>query len=177
MATPRGRRPGSPDTAEDILRAARDCFAERGYDAVSIRAIARRASVDPSLVLHYYGSKQRLFVAAVEPPYDVGAEIAGRLAGDRATAGDGLVRLFLSTWDDERRRPALVALLRAASTDPTAADLLRSRFTAMVAPLLAGLPQAAMRASLCAGQMLGLGLVRYVLRLEPLASAGHDAVA
>jgi AcrR family transcriptional regulator len=175
-ANRKGRRPGNPGTADEILRSARDSFASLGYERASVRGIARAAGVDPALVLHYFGSKQHLFVAAVELPYDVGAEIGSRLATAPETAGEGLVRMFLLAWDDEHIQPTVIALLRAAATDDAAAGMLRQRFMAMIHPLLEGMEDAGFRASLCSSQMLGLGLTRYVLQLEPLASADHETI-
>ena len=71
MARRTGRRPGNPDTREAILTAAREAFAERGYDAASIRAIATRAGVDPALVHHYFGAKEQLFLAAMRIPLKI----------------------------------------------------------------------------------------------------------
>src|SRR5581483_2365423 len=63
-----GRRPGIPDTRDAILDAARRGFASRGYDATTVRAIATEAEVDPALVIHYFGTKEALFVAAAGLP-------------------------------------------------------------------------------------------------------------
>ena len=95
-ANRKGRRPGNPGTADEILRSARDSFASLGYERASVRGIARAAGVDPALVLHYFGSKQHLFVAAVELPYDVGAEIGSRLATAPEAAGEGTA---LPSWN------------------------------------------------------------------------------
>src|SRR5436190_21555417 len=94
-----GRRPGNQDTREAILTAARDAFAERGFDGASIRAIATTAGVDPALVHHYFGNKDQLFLAAIEAPINP-AELLERVAaGDPSDVGERLVHTFLSVWD------------------------------------------------------------------------------
>src|SRR6266566_170590 len=94
-----GRRPGNQDTREAILAAAREAFAERGYDRVSIRAIATSAGVDPALVHHYFGTKDQLFLATVDAPIDPGEILPKILAGERDELPERLVRTFLSVWD------------------------------------------------------------------------------
>ena len=101
-----GRRPGDPATRERIAEAARELFAERGLDATSIRGIAARAEVDPSLVLHYFGSKQALFVAVTKIPFDLDALAAIIGDGDTSTIGERMVRFALRAWDDPGSRPA-----------------------------------------------------------------------
>ena len=77
-----GRRPGNQDTREAIIAAAREAFAEKGYDRASIRAIATGAGVDPALVHHYFGTKDQLFLATVNAPIDPGEILPRVLSGD-----------------------------------------------------------------------------------------------
>ena len=74
-----GRRPGTPDTRDAILAVARRRFATRGYDATSLRGIAAEAKVDPALLIHYFGTKEGLFVAATGLPAGL-PELFGSLA-------------------------------------------------------------------------------------------------
>src|SRR4051812_27986219 len=94
-----GRRPGNQDTREAILDAARKAFSERGYDGASIRAIATGAAVDPALVHHYFGTKEQLFLAAIEAPINPGELIPLVLSQGIEGAGERLVTTFLSVWD------------------------------------------------------------------------------
>jgi AcrR family transcriptional regulator len=173
-ASPRrtGRRQGPSGTRDAILASARRLFAERGFDGVSMRAIAADADVDPALVHHYFDGKERLFVAALELPIDPSVAIPGVIGGDLAGAGARLVGFFLSVWDDPATRAPLEAILRSAVTDPEArvARPLARIVLQPIAEAVAG-DEAELRACLCASQILGLALVRYILRLEPLASA------
>ncbi len=168
-----GRRPGDGRTRRAILDAARAQFGDRGYAETTIRSIADEAHVDPALVMHFFGSKDRLFVACVEWPFDPAHEIPVVIGDGPEGAGARLTALFLRTWDERAGRNTIVALLRAAMTQEPAKRELREFLEAeILMPLLAGLDsdQAGVRANLVASQLIGLGVVRHVLEFEPLAS-------
>jgi AcrR family transcriptional regulator len=176
-----GRRAGAPDTRAAILTAARDAFASRGFDGASLRAIAAAAGVDPALVHHYFGTKEKLFLATVEAPVDPGDRLPGMLAGDDDGLGERVVRGFLSIWDDPRTGPPLLALVRTGLQHDWSARMLREFLTTQILRRLVGrldVPpeEARTRAALTASQMLGLGLMRYLLKVEPLAGADVDTV-
>ncbi len=118
-------RAGERSTRDEILAAARNCFGERGYDRATIRDIAARATVDPALVLHYFGSKEQLFAAALEIPLDPSAIITRVMAHDRGEMGTSLVRAFLEAWEPEETRSPLLAMMRSAMTNETAMALVR----------------------------------------------------
>jgi AcrR family transcriptional regulator len=174
-----GRRPGETGTREAILVASRKLFAERGYEGASLRAIAGEAGVDASLVVHFFGSKSGLLVEAIQWPFDPADELPRLLADGPEHVGANLARLLVDTWDREGGRHAIITLLRSATIEPRAAELLRTFVEAQLfRPVLAALgsDQPDIRGELCASQMLGLGLARYVLRFEPLASVSGDRV-
>ncbi|MBM0276491.1 TetR/AcrR family transcriptional regulator [Micromonospora tarensis] len=176
-----GRRPGKPGTREAILDAARTAFAERGFDAASIRAIAGTAEVDPALVHHYFGSKDQLFLAAMNFPVDPGQLVPKVLAGDRDGVGERMVRIFLGVWDSPAGS-AGVALLRSAVSNEWTARLLREFITTQVLrrvleQLDVDPAQLPLRGSLVATQMIGLAMMRHVVRLEPVASADAETLA
>jgi AcrR family transcriptional regulator len=176
-----GRRPGRQDTKEAILAAAREAFAEKGFDGASIRYIATSAGVDPALVHHYFGTKDQLFLAAMKIPIDPGKIIPQVAAGGIDGLGERLIRTFLGIWDSPVGA-AGVALLRSAVRNELAARLLREFITTQVMRrVLAHLDldpaEVPTRASLVGSQILGLAMMRYVIKLEPLASAAPDAVA
>ena len=176
-----GRRPGSEDTRGRVLAAARELFAELGFERTSIRAIAVRAGVDPSLVHHYFGTKQRLFLASMEFPVDFDAMVPAILAaGPPDRLGERLVRAVLELWERDDVQPVIMAVIRSATTDPTAAAMLRAMLSNGPIPALAaasGRPDAGLRATLAGSQLIGLALARYVVLIEPLASmpAGEAA--
>lgn len=177
----RGRRPGGPDTRGEILAAARKSFAEKGFGGTTIRAVAAEAAVDPALVHHYFGSKDDLFLAALEIPIDPRKVVPTVFAGGIPGAGERLARLFLSVWDDPEARLPLVALFRTSLVQSTPETLLQQGLLRLVLqPLRAALPpdEADRRVQLVISQMAGLVLTRYLMALEPLASMpAEDVVA
>jgi AcrR family transcriptional regulator len=175
----RGRRPGGADTRGALLAAARTEFAERGFDGATVRLIAERAGVDPAMVNHWFGGKEALFTAALDLPVDPGTLIAEVVPGDPDRLGERIVGRFLTLWDHAGGGRPLAALVRSIASHEAAAALMRQfitrvlvrRVVASVAP-----DQLDLRAGLVGSQLVGLGMVRYVLRLEPLASADHATV-
>ncbi|BCJ72005.1 TetR family transcriptional regulator [Catellatospora sp. IY07-71] len=173
-----GRRPGAHHTADRILDTALAMFAESGLDSVTVRGIAARADVDAALVHHFYRSKEGLFTAAVDgaavPP-----GLAELLREPLTPVGEALVALFLAHWERPEVRPRLLAVLRSVPSSPVAAGLMRDcldqHLTAALAE--AGADRAAERAALIGAQLIGLAIVRYVLRSEPLASLPVDRAA
>jgi AcrR family transcriptional regulator len=175
-----GRRPGKSVTREAILRAARSQFGELGYDRTTIRSVAAEAGVDPALVLHFFGSKQRLFLEVVELPFDPAAVLPALLAGDRRKVGERLARLFLAVLDDEDARNRWTSMLRAAATEPAAAEMLRELLTKRVFVPIAetlGAEDARLRATLVGSQIVGVVMARHIVRVEPLASLPSDELA
>lgn len=182
---PRGRRPGRPDTREDILWAAREAFAETGYDRATIRDIAARAGVDAALVHHYFGTKERLFVAAVRFPVDPEVIVRSISEGPPEELGARLADTFLSAWEDPESGPALEALIRGAITNPDVGELVRQFFGMFVLRRVGGALEGVVdpgefprRASLVASQLFGLAVTRHLMGVEPLASMPRgDVVA
>jgi AcrR family transcriptional regulator len=173
----RGRRPAGEDTKSALLEAARAVFTEQGYTRATVRMIAARAGVDPAMVNHWFGGKERLFAAAVQIPIDPEQVLAYLLEGDRERIAERMLRRFLQTWDNAEG--GILPLMRSLSGHDEAVTMLREFITTVLFGPLAQALQVDMpdlRAALCGSQISGLGLTRYVLRLEPLASADHDTV-
>jgi len=187
-----GRRAGENRTREAILGAARRRFGEHGYDGATIRGIASDAGVNPALIHHFYGTKEGLFAAAMKLPV-LPSEILARAFGAardrlgddfRAHLGEIMVATMLRVWDTTEVRTAFLGLLRSAATTDQGLVMLREFITSTI---LASLVRAAgpgedadgrYRAALVASQVVGLGFTRYLLRLEPIASASiEDLVA
>ncbi len=176
MSTPRrtGRRPGNPDTRGAVLAAARRRFAQDGYENATIRAIAAEAAVDPALIHHYFGTKPALFRAAAAFPADARAlrELLaeGTTRTERVTA---LARFFFRVWEDEEDRAQLSSILRSAMTHEDAAALLRTFVSRELLGPIAETLQVEdphVRLPLAAAQMVGIAMLRYIVRIEPLAS-------
>ncbi|MFF0861438.1 TetR family transcriptional regulator [Nonomuraea sp. NPDC003560] len=173
-----GRRPGNPGTREAILAAARHLFADKGYDRASIRAVATRAEVDPALVHHYFGTKDKLFLACVSAPFDPADLMPKVLTAPRAELGAALVRAVLNIWGSPAGSAA-AALLSSSMNNEWIARLLREFLaTQVLRPVIEHLgideQEAPARAALAATQLIGLAVIRYVLKLEPVASAPPD---
>jgi AcrR family transcriptional regulator len=175
-----GRRPGPSHTREAIEAAARSAFSERGYDRTTVRAVARSACVDPALVFHFFGSKAGLFAAAMRPPFDAPALFRSAFAGDVSRAGERLARGVVDMLEEPASRARIVGIVRAAATEPSAARLVRELIAGRVyeplAAALGGGADAPLRATLVGSQIVGLVMARYVVGLEPLASAPRRAV-
>ncbi|MEU6841367.1 TetR family transcriptional regulator [Streptomyces sp. NPDC046716] len=163
----------SDATRATILASARERFAADGYERATIRAVARDARIDPSMVMRYFGSKEGLFAAAVS--------IDLRLPGPAGIAprelGRTLVAHFLALWEKDE---VLTALLRVAATHPAAAERMRGVLSEQLEPVARAVcpdpEQAPLRASLCASQVLGMALTRFVLRFPASAELGRDEV-
>lgn len=167
---PRVRRSDASRAA--ILDAARRHFAAHGYERATIRAIAKDAGIDASLVMRYYGNKELLFAAAS----DLRLELPDLRDVALQDVGGLLVAHFLERWE---RDESLVALLRAGVTHDAVADRLQNLFAAQLAPVVARFcprETTAERTALTVTQMLGLALCRYILRIEPVAGMTSDQV-
>jgi AcrR family transcriptional regulator len=175
-----GRRPGHSGTREAILAAARRSFAEQGYDRATIRGIARQAGVDPALVHHFYGTKEKLFAAAVGFPV-VPSDLLGQIRPhDPADFGEALVRALLQVWDAGDNAGKIAALLRSALSNEAVMGMLRQFVTSAILSVIAvasGRDDAGFRASLVGSQVIGLAMARYVVRIGPLADAPADEIA
>ncbi|MFI5915030.1 TetR family transcriptional regulator [Dactylosporangium sp. NPDC051541] len=175
-----GRRPGNQDTREAILAAARQAFAERGFEGASIRQIAAAAGVDPALVHHYFGAKDKLFLATMNAPIDPGEILPQVFEPGLDGVGERLVRTFVSVWDSPAGTP-VIALVRSAMQHDWSARMLREFLVSQILrratkALDLDPAEAPTRAALVASQMIGLGILRYILKLEPLASMPTDEV-
>ncbi|MBF4768202.1 TetR family transcriptional regulator [Nocardioides agariphilus] len=174
--SPRGRRKGSPDTRSAILAAARSSFAELGFAGTTIRAVAASAGVDAALVHHYFGTKDELFLAALELPVDPRKLMGPAIAGPIEQAAERFLGIFLSVWDDPDLSPSLIAVARGIM-DPAGSRLLTEGvLPVVIEPIGAalGIDDPQRRMSLVASQVIGLILMRYVLAVEPLASMSRE---
>ncbi|CAL2067913.1 Transcriptional regulator, TetR family [Streptomyces murinus] len=183
---PPARRRGRPSRAESagtrnrILTAAREEFSARGYDKTSVRQIAKAAGVDSALVHHYFGTKEQVFAAAVEVAFAPALAAPDALAeGPPDGVGERLARFVLGVWENPTTRAPLLAILRSAVTNDTAAAVFRRLVAAQLVRRVAArldLPDAELRAELAAAQLVGTAMMRYVLKLEPLASADVEEI-
>ncbi|NNU26513.1 TetR family transcriptional regulator [Isoptericola sediminis] len=176
----RGRRPAGQSTRGAVLEAARAEFDERGYEAVSLRGVARRAGVDPGTVRHWFAGKTELLAATLGLT-DIDPSAVTRSAADGPVEdmGERLVRAVVRTWDADGGATVRV-VVPAIMADPGLRNLLQ-RFLGVevLGPLVQrlGVADAELRASLAGSQVAGLMMIRYVVGVEPLASASADELA
>lgn len=145
-----------------------------------MRAIAREATVDPSLVSHYFGGKEDLFLAAIELPFEPEVVLPTLLAGDTESLGERVARFAVRILEDEAARARVLAIVRAAASEPAAAALLRGLIEERIRDPIAralGTDDAELRAALMGSQIVGLVMARYVVGVEPLASLPADDLA
>nr|QEO74105.1 TetR family transcriptional regulator [uncultured bacterium] len=177
------RRPGrwrsGAESKQRVLQVARELFDQNGYSGTTVRAIATAAGVDPAMVFYFFGTKQGLFSAVIDMSGNVPPAIESIFAGGLDTIGERIVRTLVENLDKSDRTP-LVMLTRSAPTDPQSEALLREfidrEITDRLAALL-GTPDAALRAGMVNVQILGLAVARYIVRIEPIASASVDELA
>jgi AcrR family transcriptional regulator len=174
-----GRRGGTADTRGDILRAAREQFAA-GYEGTSVRAVARGAGVDPSLIVQFFGGKEGLFKAVLDDAVRPDEGMKPALAGGAGEIGPQLAAYFFGIWEDPVRRPPFQAMLVSAASNAAAAAVLREfvrdEVIARLSLAVGGGPGAELRAELAGSHLIGVALVRYVYRIPPLCDAPLDDV-
>lgn len=174
---PTGRRSGDSRTRDAILDAARELFAERGYNGASVRAIAAEAGVDPGLIRHFFTDKESLFVTTMADRTVIPQRMAAVFSGtDQETLGARMADTYLRLWDDGQTRPILLGLARSAMTSRHAADLL-----AEVLSTSAGLPEfpssdswRAQGVALAMSHLFGVAVARHVLQIPAIVTLSHD---
>lgn len=177
MSTGPGRpKKNTIDRKALILEAARASFAAAGYERTTIRDIAEAASVDPKLVMHYFGSKQQLFVAAVEMPAAI-HNAADMLAS--APAQEWGERIADLAWfgEDADRDRTMIGLIRAAASEPRAAEQLRDFYLhnvllRLVQSLKVDAPE--LRAVTLSSLLIGLAFTRHIIGLQDAVAIDRD---
>ena len=174
---PKGQRSGA--TRASILQAATEEFNHSGYEATSLRSIARRAKVDPALIHHYFQDKTALFLEVVHLPLNPGTAFAEALQGPEENYGENLVRTVLRIWSNPAVRPAATTLFRSVLSSKSALNLMRPflqrELLRRISEPLQG-ADAEHRAAMAATQLVGMIIARYIIELEPVASAGEEQI-
>ncbi|MFF6994955.1 TetR family transcriptional regulator [Streptomyces sp. NPDC008313] len=178
-----GRRPGQTSTKEQILDAALELFAAKGYAGTTMRGIAQQAQVDPALIHHFFSNKEGVFRDAIASRLDVSTLFDSLTDTDPGTPlerpGEQVARTFLSFWEDETTRPAMVAIYRTGLSDEATSkrfrDQIEDGFAACVRRIAPeGTDRTPAFSSLVSAQLAGLVMLRYVLQVEPLASLDFE---
>ncbi len=175
----RGRRQGEPVSRDAVLRAAKQRFAVEGYEKTTLRSIADDARVDPSMVLYLFGSKAELFRESLRLIIDPDALAAAIAEGDD-DIGTRMVRTYLGIWEHPDTAASMVAMLQSATSNPDAHEAFRAFMQTYVLTAVSGAlgggEQARLRAMLAATNLVGTAILRYVMRVDPLAALPTDVV-
>lgn len=169
-----GRRPGTNDTREQILAAARSEFAAKGFQGATMRAIADAAGVNVALLAHYFGGKQQLFAETLELPDAVRGELARALTADLDDAAEGFARAYLGLWEDPATRGQLMAIVRSALAGGEAMDQMRQLLTGAVQVATDLNPEREAGLTLAMSHLVGTAIARHVTGVEPVAGMSFD---
>jgi len=162
-----------------ILKAASKEFAHAGFEGTSLRSVARRASVDPALVHHYFKDKSDLFIQTMNIPVNPGDIIGQAVTAPLDELGYALTRALISTWRKPAFRTPAIAMVRGLISSNNATKILKPFIQKEVFSRIGSrLPEetADARIAMVASQFIGLIITRYVVGLEPLASMDDDQV-
>ncbi|OBJ19149.1 TetR family transcriptional regulator [Mycobacterium colombiense] len=176
----RGRPVGNSGTRDRILDSARELFARNGIRNTSIRAVAAAAGVDSALVHHYFGTKEKLFAAAVHIPIDP-MDIVGQLREMPVDElGYRIPSMLLPLWDSEIGA-AFIATLRSVLAGEEISlfrTFIEDVITVEIGPRVDNPPgSGTTRVQFVASQLVGVVMARYILRLEPFASLPPEQIA
>lgn len=176
----RGRRQGEPVSRDVVLAAAKERFARDGYEKTTLRAIARDAAVDPSMVLYLFGSKADLFRESLRLIIDP-TLLTAAMVGDEGTIGERVVEQYLRIWEAPETSATMVAMLSSATSNSDANEafrtFMREYVQTAVSGVIGGDERARLRSTLAATAMVGTALLRYVIKVPPLATLPAEDVA
>jgi AcrR family transcriptional regulator len=174
-----GRRPGAQPTRQNIVDAAREVFAAKGFRGATVRAIAEAVDVDPGMIRHYFGTKAGLFAATLEFPTDAPTRIVASLTGNPADLGERLTRTYLELWEDPQTRHQMVIATRASLTDDEAMDRSRPMIANMIRQAditdVPG-PDPTKRFAVAMAHLLGVATVRHISKVPPLCEMSFEEV-
>ena len=179
-AARRGPRAGGSDTRAQILVAAREEFADRGYTGATVRSIGARAGVDAAMINHYYGGKAGLFREVIQLPEDPLSGLLAALVGPAEDRGRQLVSFYLGLWERPDFREPFLAILRSAEAEPRGGRMVREYLLTHMLPVLREHvhgPDPTLQMSLAMTHIVGIVVGRHVLRLDPLVQPSVDELA
>jgi AcrR family transcriptional regulator len=163
-----------------VLAAAKQRFATEGYEKTTLRAIAQDAHVDPSMVLYLFGSKEALFRESLRLILDPDVLVAALTGGDEPDIGTRMVRTYLQIWETPDTAASMRAMLQSATSNSDAQDAFRAFMQnyvlTAVSGVLGGGEHARLRAMLAASSLVGTAMLRYVMKVPPLATLSGDEV-
>lgn len=178
QAPRRGRRiAGDPDARGQILTAARTSFTEHGYAGTSLREVAAGAGVDVALVSYYFGSKENLFAEAMGSPVAPATLVSEAVEAPVEDLGRALVRRLLTSWGDPELATAMRGIVqRKVTNQDNWAELVQVYRELIMQPIMEAIQgdDAEYRAAMATGPLIGLIVVRYLVGVPAVASAGTE---
>lgn len=176
----RGRRQGEPVSRDVVLDAAKRRFAEDGYEKTTLRAIAKDAGVDASMVLYLFGSKDELFRESIRLILDPDLLVTAMAAGEADGIGARLVTVYLQIWENPTSGASMAAMLSSALSNPDASnafhEFMREYVLTAVSSVIGVGDEARLRALLAATNLIGTAVLRYILKVSPMADLSADEV-
>jgi AcrR family transcriptional regulator len=163
----------SQPTRDRILEAARLIFGRDGYDHATIRSIAAQADINPAMVMRYYGNKERLFAAVTEAKPDISAFDAV----PKSRLGEHIVRKLLEAWESPDTAATRRAILLTAISNETARAKFMGQSQDSYLELLQRFGSAnevGSAAALIASQVMGLVMMRYILRVPTVVAQSRE---
>jgi AcrR family transcriptional regulator len=167
------------DLTRSLLEAARAAYSARGYVTTTARGVAAAAGVAPDVMRRYYANRDALFAAARRLPTDPATSIAQLMAPGIDGLGERLVRVTLRMLDEPETREQLTTMMRTGAGAGRATASFREYVDNVLVDRVAralGVPDARMRVTLAMSYLIGIAASRYVLQLEPIASATEDEI-
>ncbi|MDT0441521.1 TetR/AcrR family transcriptional regulator [Streptomyces johnsoniae] len=174
-------------TEERILAAARELFAQHGFERTTIRAVASAAAVDPALVMQYYGSKSKLFARAAwhqRPETETGTDPhSGEPAPCPAApeTPDEVVDALLALLGTKLNAipGTSLAMLRSMLTHPEAGEVAREAITHQINEIrdTLDLPDPGARAALLISTIVGVTIGHQLLGLDALRDTPPEQLA
>lgn len=163
------------DLTSLIKSTARQVFAAKGYASTTMKSVAAAAGVAPTVVKSLYANKEDLFVAAMRLPFEPSKAIPDLIAPGIEGLGDRLVEFMLKLMSDEQARNDIAELAATGSQFANAGqtsallEFLQNNVIDLIVSAL-GIPDARLRGALITAELGGIAAMRFVVRVEPLAS-------
>ena len=164
---------GNDQRRRAIAKASAHSFAKLGYDKTTIRGVAEKAGVDPKLVMHYFGNKERLFLSTI--PMPINPVVTARLLRlvPRSMWGAKLAEVFFSGGEHGGPRQTGQGVIRAAASEPVAAKLFRSYYGEFFIPIFRslGIDHPEFRAVTVSSLFAGFTFTSRIVDLESLGGS------
>lgn len=186
----------SSDVGRAAAAAARAVLARAGYADTTVKAVAGAAGIAPDVLASLYRNREELLQAALQLPFDPTSAVPRLVGPGLDGMGERLVRAAMAVMQSDQMRSDLGYVGRVASGAvgvgsgagsaaggvADAVGLVRGAFDFLQDTVVdralesLGVPDARMRGALITSYLAGVMITRYVVKMEPLASASEDEV-